>query len=87
MLKLGATVIESRLIKYEELVSLGCKNDDFSCTNTFEWVYSTSYWVGSVRDSKYTYRVLSMGQFGVRDYNRDDRAGVRPVISIAISDF
>ena len=80
----GVTPIESRLITYEELESLGCSGDDMSCSDAPEWVYATSYWSGSADDTYHVWCVYNVTYFN--DYNYyyyDSDFGVRPVITIS----
>ena len=79
---LGVAPIEARLITYEELKSLGCR-DDYSCGEAPSWVYATSYWSGSANYSNSVLRVGSGGYFGGLYYYYDSVVGVRPVIVIS----
>lgn len=48
----GVTIVEARLIKYEELLELGCLASDWTCSSSsYSWIYSTSYWTGSASSS------------------------------------
>lgn len=84
--ELGLTVEEARLIKYEELVGLGCSGDDFTCTTSqYDWVYSTTYWSSSAYNHNFVRSVSSNGDFDYRYYYSDFACGVRPVIVISSS--
>ena len=78
-------ILNARLIKYEELQDLNCSFD--SCSAAPEWLYSSSYWTGSLSDVMYLYTVQYNGivnpdiSLGSYDY------GVRPVIEIPIDEF
>ena len=58
-----------------------------SCANAPEWVYSTSYWTGTVNGPAWFYAVDYDGSISseVDAYSYD--FGVRPVIEIPISEF
>ena len=71
-----------RLIKYEELTSLGCSY--ISCSSAPSWVYQTSYWSGSAYGNSEMYKVPSNGFF-VDSGAFFTISGVRPVIEIASS--
>jgi len=79
---LGVFANDARLIYHEELESLGCSGS--SCTNAPAWVYSTSYWSGSVRHflQKHT-AIFNNGIFEQAIYYDDSNFGVRPVITIS----
>lgn len=83
---LGVTPMEARLITIEELISLGCSQDDTSCSNAPSWVYLTSYWTGSRLPSQvwfvYTNKLMSYTIFSY-----DHCFGVRPVITISKDNF
>ena len=83
---LGVTPMEARLITIDELISLGCSEDDTSCSNAPSWVYLTSYWTGSRLPSQvwfvYTNKLMSHTIFSY-----DHSFGVRPVIEMSIDDI
>ena len=82
LVTLGIVPNEARLISHEELESLGCSGS--SCANAPAWVYSTSYWSGSVRHflQKHT-AIFNNGIFEQAIYYNDSNFGVRPVIIIS----
>ena len=85
--ELGLTIEEARLIKQEELVSLGCDADAHTCsTSEHEWLYTTIYWSGSAYSDITVWGVHCDGFFGIR-YNFDYCVGVRPVIVISSSEI
>ena len=84
---LGTTISDARLIKVEELESLGCSMGDYSCSGAPEWVYSTSYWSGSADNAYSVWSVCSDGSFDSNGYGYGGSSGVRPVISISKSLF
>lgn len=81
----GLVVDEARLIKYDELLGLGCS--DWNCKNAPNWLYSTSYWTGEAYDD--IGRLLVVYKCGESQhiidfsYNIIDSVGVRPVITIS----
>ena len=79
----GVTPIEARLITKDELIGLGCSEDDYSCSAAPSWVYATSYWSGSAIVTYDVWRVHSYSDFDYGGYNFDDLFGVRPVITIS----
>ena len=84
---LGANIEEARLITKEELETLGCSSDNYTCSGAPEFVYKTSYWSGSAFVTNYVWFVHSGGVFGDFSYSNDDAFGVRPVIIISTSLF
>ena len=79
--------VTGRLIKQEELVTLGCNASTNYCDSNGShggtapaWVYQTSYWSGSGFDSRSMWSVRSNGSFGSRSYVYVSYFGVRPVI-------
>ena len=84
---LGVTLLEARLITYNELVNLGCIKDDKTCSSAPSWVYETSYWSGSADSSSNVWRVDSDGGFTSNHYSIGYYFGCRPVIVISKSFF
>ena len=84
---LGKTSVGARLITYEELTSLGCSEDDYSCKSAPVWVYSTYYWTASANDISLVRIVGAGGYFGNGDFYNSDICGLRPVITISKSDI
>ena len=82
---LGVTPGEARLITYDELINLGCIEDDNTCGSAPSWVYATSYWSGSALNSSYVWRVQSVGGFDRYKYSGINSYGCRPVITISRS--
>ena len=79
----GVTPIEARLITKDELIGLGCSEDDYICSSAPSWVYATSYWSGSADDPFIVWYVTSDTGFGDYSYNDVYNFGVRPVITIS----
>lgn len=81
----GLELREARLIKYDELLSLGCS--DLTCMNAPEWVYSTTYWTGCAYDDMgyvlAVYRNPSELHMIDFSYDNAESAGVRPVITVS----
>lgn len=78
-------ILNARLIMYEELQDLNCSVD--SCSAAPEWLYSSSYWTGTINALTSFYAVEYGGVLNSEVYNYDYRFGVRPVIEIPISEF
>ena len=84
---LGKTSVDARLIIYEELISLGCTKNGWTCKPAPSWVYSTRYWTASAGNDSYVRGVYSNGNTGA-DYFDDSRCfGLRPVITISKSEL
>ena len=70
---------------YEEAVSKGCTMGVHigigTCASAPEWMYYTSYWLGSAGTSSAGIRVHSDGSFNYSSLTGQD--GVRPVLVIA----
>ena len=84
---LGKTSIDARLITYEELISLGCVEKEYTCKSAPSWAYSINYWSESANGNSVVWFVLSHSAFG--DYAFDDPGtfGLRPVITISKSEL
>ena len=78
----GVTPIEARLITKDELIGLGCSEDDRSCSAAPSWVYATSYWSGSAYNTSTVWIIYSSSAFNCRSYGYVGVFGVRPVIVI-----
>lgn len=82
----GVALSDARLISYEELLELGCDGDDLTCKNAPKWVWSTTYWTGSVKGSQYWVTfVYSHGGFFSNSAKHN--FGVRPVIEVPLGWF
>ena len=92
---LGKTSIITKLMTYEDLISLGCKMNGSSgnCSDAPSWVHSTNYWSGTAEDSIYVYFVTSydgsgsINGFGITNFNLSYFLGLRPVITISKSEL
>ena len=85
----GVPVIEARLITKDELESndIGCSSTDNTCSGAPSFIYETSYWSGSARNTNSVWNVYSTGFFGSNNYSYANFFGVRPVIIISKSNF
>lgn len=80
--KLEVHVKEARLLKYNEIIELGCLNSNYSCISAYPFVTETSYWIGVAYAS---FRIVGIGsdkQYNNSNANISDTFGVRPVIVI-----
>ena len=84
---LGKTSVDARLITYEEIVSLGCTKNVWTCESAPSWVYSTDYWTASASYSYIVCGVYSNGRFGGGEFDISGLFGLRPVITISKSDI
>ena len=84
---LRKTSVDARLITYEELISLGCSENDASCATAPSWVYNTDYWAASAYGDDGVWRVRSAGRFVGGYFATSGRCGLRPVITISKSDI
>ena len=84
LVDIGGNVSKSRLLSYEEAVSLGCSLENV-CSKS--WVYSTTYWLGSAYDNSLMWRISTDKLLNNDDDYYDYARGVRPVIEINASDI
>ena len=81
---LGKTSIEAKIMTYEDLISLGCTEEDNSCKSAPSWVYDRTYWTASVNDEYEVWTVVSGGSFaGYYVFDNPGLFGLRPVITIS----
>ena len=86
--ELGApSDITGRLLTYNEVTTLGCDSNNYSCENAPTWVYETSYWLGSASNNYSVWGVVSNGFFDDDYFNYDFGFGVRPVVVVSTSDI
>ena len=78
--KQGIEIEEARLLKKEELETLGCSS---SCSSAPSWVYATSYWTGTAYNSSYLWLVDTTSSVKNKSYSNNDDLGVRPIIAIS----
>ena len=81
--KQGALVENARLIKLEELETLGCSIEDRSCASAPSWVYSTSYWTGEADLGDYIWFVIHRQNLSYDSYTYGVNYGVRPIIELS----
>ena len=82
------TSITGDAVTADEIKSLCNLTGSGTCANTNPWVYTTSYWTGSVYGSAgNVWHVYSYGNFNGVHYGTDSMFGVRPVIIISESAF
>lgn len=79
--------MEARIIKIEELVTLGCDLDTWNCATAPEWLYSTSYWTATVYDSQTIWTMFSDTDLGNDRVTNNNYFGVRPVINVSKTQF
>ena len=84
---LEKTSVDTRLITYEELISLGCRMNGNTCNPAPSWVYSTGYWTAFAYRDGNVIVVSSNGGFGASFFDRSGGYGLRPVITISKSDI
>ena len=87
----GVDVVEARLITKDELTSeeIGCSATNKTCKGSaYPWIYSTTYWSGSVYNANYSVWIVRSDRYFVDGgYSSKDLVGVRPVIIISKSNF
>ena len=93
--------VTGRLLSHEEAVSLGCDgtfswDNNIYCSsvdeennptsgNAPDWVYSSSYWLGSASYYTNTWRIATTGKISYDISFLEGDTGVRPVIVIPTS--
>ncbi len=82
----GYKSVTGRLIKQEELISLGCSVLEATCNGAPEWVKNTTFWSGSAGTSDRVWGVNPDGDFG-HNTHTDSNGGIRPVITINTSEI
>lgn len=83
---LRKTSVDARLITYEELISLGCSENDLTCESAPVWVYNTDYWTASADNNSEVWYVED-GSFAGYPIEDSGYNGLRPVITISKSDI
>ena len=84
---LSKSSVTTNLMTYENLMSLGCSKNDYSCASAPEWVYSTNYWTASASSGKFIWYVLNNGVFFDWGVFYKGVVGFRPVITIKKSEL
>ena len=91
----GVSIKDARLITVTELENLGCESSvDYTtsntgCLNSYNWLYSSTYWTQTTYKSGYVYAVMTDGQVeaGPLGVTIDFVFGVRPVIELSIDEI
>ena len=78
-------VIQARLITYDELIDLKCRSG--KCTNSYKWLYTSAYWVGSTVGNSVVSMVNTNGLLNYTSFDNQVSFGVRPVIEVPIGWF
>ena len=82
------TSITGDAITADEIKSLCNLTEQGTCSNTYPWVYTTSYWTGSAYDTWLPMWVVSSdGGLEIAGFDNGESYGVRPVIIISESAF
>jgi len=79
----GIGIREIGILTYQDLMDIGCEVS--TCTNTYNWLYNTSYWLGTAENKKYDdeiYCVQADGSIGTMPWNNNEDFGIRPYIVI-----
>ena len=85
----GVDVVTARLINYEELTdtnTFACVRYG-NCSDTYPWIYSTSYWTGVASSYCDVLYVNCYANFSISYFNTGSDLGVRPVIIISKNYF
>ena len=84
---LGKTSITTKIMTYEDLISLGCTEKDNSCKSAPSFVYNTNYWTASAYNNSNVWSVFLNGYFDGYDFAFSSYYGLRPVITIKKSEL
>ena len=79
--------ITGRLLTYNEVSTLGCDSNNYSCENAPTWVYETSYWLGWANGNYIVWVVVSNGRLDHGHFYDGDGVGVRPVVVVPTSEL
>lgn len=88
--KQGAVINDARLLTYGEATEKGCVFDlpTFTCSAAPEWIYSTSFWLGTAYNNSTLWSIWSHSSFVNNYYNGIFlRLGVRPVIEVPTTEI
>jgi len=94
----GVNSATATIMSFDQVVDLGCGAEDYSCSGAPSWVYSTSYWLGSVMDGEEasvdpttghynTIYLITGGGWGSNPHDQAAIFGVRPVVTVSINDI
>ena len=81
--KFGVKIEQARLMIYDEIsdVQFGCNTVGLNClASPYKWLYSSSYWIGTIYNGAKVWYVLSNGYWGAEYFDSIHGLGVRPVI-------
>ena len=85
----GVNLLDARLITKNELIdanTFACVEHS-SCSNDYPWIYSTSYWSGTMNDNE-VWAIYSDNVFSKFTYYHSGRDfGVRPVIELDVDEI
>ena len=84
---LNKSSVEVTLLDELQAENLGCNISTFSCSSAPLWVYSTSYWLGSVFDENRAILIVTVNVIGNEGHDYNIGMGIRPVITIAKSEL
>lgn len=81
------STIEARLLRFEEAYELRCRNTycKDSETNAPEWLYETTYWLGSLGEGDLIWNIENSGRINSFGNLANHIYGVRPVIVLDIN--
>ena len=88
-MKIGYKVKKARIMNINELIAFGgCEELEglsYMCKQNTDWLFETSYWLGSAYDDTSIYYASFVDQYGIVthfNYHMKDGVGIRPVIEI-----
>jgi hypothetical protein len=85
---MGLNVTSGTVLSIQELGSI-CSTDftgsNYSTSGCPNYIFETTYWLGSARSSDRVWDVDAIGGVDDYDFDRDSGIGVRPVINVTIS--
>ena len=79
--------VKVSMLKYEDATRLGCNIETQRCSENNNFIYNTSYWLGSAYDNDKLYYIIKGGFFDVNPHHYSNDRGIRPVIEIEKKDF
>ncbi len=83
--KLGVEVEEARIITVAELTdenTFACEKYNY-CTGSYPWIYSTTYWTGTIRDEEDIWCMYDGSYLDNYSYDSAEDFGIRPVIVVS----
>ena len=89
--KQGAVINDARLLTSAEAIEKGCVSNlpsIYTCSAAPEWIYSTSFWLGTAETSINIWSIDTDGNFlNQLGYSQGNFLGVRPVIELPTSEI